>query len=262
MKQITYLIVNTVTLVVVLLVNYLSGTGAINGQSVGEVSAQYESLFTPAGYAFGIWGPIYLLLIAFVGYQWYAWLKRKDDHELKKTGVWFALSNLVNSAWIYAWLHEYIGISVLLTSLLLVLLIVLMFRLRLETWDAPLRTIVFVWWPICIYLGWIIVATVANYAIFFIFLGWNKGVMSEEQWTIIMLVASAIIYLLLIVYRNMREAALVGTWAFVAIALKQWQANDFVAWTALIVAIILFLAVSYHGYKNKDTSPFVKLKQR
>ena len=60
---------NIVALVVVVLVNALANGLPLGGQSTGEVSAKYESLFTPAGYAFAIWGLIYLALFAFVIYQ-------------------------------------------------------------------------------------------------------------------------------------------------------------------------------------------------
>ncbi len=262
MKQLIYLILNTLTLAAVLIINYMSGTGAISEPSVGDISARYSTLFAPAGYAFGIWGLIYLLLIAFVTFQWFVWLKRKDDAELKRTGLWFTLSNLLNVLWIYFWLNENLGLSVIIISLLLIVLIILMFRLRLETWNAPLRIIAFVWWPICIYLGWIIVATVANYAAFFVSLGWNTGGVSETAWTIIMTAIATIIYILLIYFRNMREAALVGIWALIAIAVKNWHSNELIAWPAVGASTVLFLYVMIHGYKNKDTSPFVKLKQR
>ena len=43
-------------------INYLSNTGLMNNTTIGEVSDDYKSLFTPAGYTFAIWGIIYLLL--------------------------------------------------------------------------------------------------------------------------------------------------------------------------------------------------------
>jgi hypothetical protein len=261
MKQTIYLILNSLTLIFALAMNYLSGTGALGGLSVGEVSAMYENLFTPAGYAFAIWGLIYLLLIAFTGFQWYNLLKKQPDHELAKTGFWFALSNIANGLWIYAWLNSFLGISILLMLLLLISLIVLTFQLRLEIWDAPLRIIAFVWWPITIYLGWITVATVANFAAYFVSIGWDGGFLSETTWTIIMIITATIIYILLIYYRNMREAAIVGVWALVAIAVKQWELNTNVVYAAIIASTILFLYVTIHGFKNRKTSPLLKIKR-
>ncbi len=261
MKQLTYLIINTATLLGALFVNYLSGTGFINGQSVGDVSARYKNLFTPAGYAFGIWGLIYMLLISFVVYQWFSWFRTGNDYELNRTGLWFALTNIINASWIFAWNHEQIGLSLILSIALLLILIILIFRLRLETWDAPVRIIAFVWWPICVYTGWILIATVANASAYFVSIGWTGHPLSESRWTIIIILIAAILYLLLVYYRNMREAGIVGVWGLLAIAVKQWNANPEIAYTALAAAVVVFSYLSYHAYKNRATSPFSKMQR-
>ncbi len=261
MKQNVLLTTNTLTLAFTLVANGLAGSGAFNGKTVGDISARYDTLIAPAGYAFAIWGIIYLLLLLFVGYQWYAWLKNREDTALKQTGLWFALGNLANGLWIFAWLNEYMGISVVLIFLLLFSLIMLTLRLRLEIWDAPLRTIAFVWWPICIYLGWIVVASVANVAAFLVSLGWQGGMLSPSAWTLILIAVATGIYLLLIITRNMREAALVGIWAFIAIAVRQWSAHPEIVYAGLLAAGVLLVAISWHGYKNRATSPLAKIKQ-
>ena len=228
---------------------------------MGEVSAQYDTLFAPAGYAFAIWGLIYILLILFVGYQWFEWLKYKRDENLVKTGFWFTISNLANGFWIITWLSDYIGVSVILMLILLFALVVLTIQLRLEVWDAPVRIIAFVWWPICIYVGWIIVATVANIAAFLVSINWNGSLLPPETWTVVMVTAATFIYLLLIYFRNMREAAMVGVWALIAIAVRRWSDYHSIAIAATASAVILFLAVAVHGYINRNTSPFAKLKR-
>ncbi|HKL34226.1 MAG TPA: hypothetical protein VJ919_16920, partial [Tangfeifania sp.] len=192
---------------------------------------------------------------------WFAWFKRKEDTELKQTGWWFALGNIANGLWIAAWLNEQMGLSVLLILVLLFSLIMLTIRLRLEIWDAPVRIIAFVWWPVCIYLGWIIVASVANISVFLVSTGWQGGFISAKIWTIIMIGIATVIYLILIKTRNMREAAVVGIWALAAIAVKQWQVNPEIVIAALAASAILFVAISVHGFKNRKTSPFEKLKR-
>jgi hypothetical protein len=177
---------------------------------------------------------------------------------LKQTGIWFALSSFANGTWIVAWLYGNVGISVVLMLVLLVSLIVLTVRLRLEIWDAPKRTIFFVWWPICVYLGWIIVASVANIAAFLVSINWQGAYMGAEAWTVTMIVAAAIIYLLLIYFRNLREAALVGIWALVAIAVKQWQMQPAIVAAAIAAAVVLFVAIAYNAYKNRAPSQFLR----
>ncbi len=145
--------------------------------------------------------------------------------------------------------------------ILLFALVVLTIQLRLEVWDAPVRIIAFVWWPICIYVGWIIVATVANIAAFLVSINWNDSLLPPETWTVVMVTAATFIYLLLIYFRNMREAAMVGVWALIAIAVRRWSDYHSIAIAATASAVILFLAVAVHGYINRNTSPFAKLKR-
>ncbi|MEL7586205.1 MAG: hypothetical protein AAGU19_05785 [Prolixibacteraceae bacterium] len=262
MKQIALLILNSITLLFTLVANYLWGTGATGGTSVGEISSRYETFFTPAGYAFAIWGLIYLLLLAFAGYQWFAWLKHRDSQYLKLTGMWFALGNLVNGFWILSWTSGSIGLSLGLIGILLLSLLVLMVKLRLETWDAPVRIIAFVWWPVCIYLGWIVVATMANFSVLLVKLYPDGAIATQDFWTIVMIALACLVYVLLVYYRNMREAAFVGIWALTAIAVKQWHENESVVYAALLASIILFVYSTRQAIKNRDTLLLFKIRRR
>ncbi len=248
MKQTYFLILNTASLLFALVMNGLSNTGMFNGKTVGEVSDRLETLFAPAGYAFSIWGVIYILLIMFVGFQWFTWMKHKDDTVLKQTGFWFALSNLANGSWIVFWLFGNIGVSVILMSILLVSLIVMTVNLKLKIWKAPKRIIIFVFLPVSIYLGWIIVATVANIAAFLVSIDWRGDSLSELTWTVIMIIAAMLIYLLLIYYRNLREAALVGIWALIAITVKQWQMEPAIVITAIVSSVVLLIAIIFNAF--------------
>ena len=59
----------------------------------------------------------------------------------------------------------------------------------------------------------------------------------------------------------MREFALVGAWALVAIAVANWDVDSTVKIVSLVVAVILFISSSYHGFINRATSPIEKLKE-
>ncbi|MEQ8556373.1 MAG: hypothetical protein RIC53_27155, partial [Cyclobacteriaceae bacterium] len=119
-------IINTISVVVVLVVNYLSQTGAFNDRTVGELSEEYNNLFTPAGYTFSIWGLIFLGLIAYVAYQLLVVFKyKKEIKEYRQTSYWFAMVNFANAGWVLAWLYEYTGLSVLIMLLILTGLVVI-----------------------------------------------------------------------------------------------------------------------------------------
>lgn len=254
-------IVNTFTLAIMLWVNALAGTGKIAGKNVGEISGQYETLITPESYAFGIWGLIYSLLVIFMIFQWIVLIKEKDLDIIRKTGIFFTLANLANIAWLFLWLNEYLGFSVLAMLVLLTTLIILVYRLDLEIWDAPVRIIIFVWWPVVIYLGWIIIAAVTNIAAFLTSTGWDGSPLSPQLWTILMILISTGIYTFLTFTRNLRESALAGIWAFVAIGVKQSAVHPDITFTALAAAAVLTIEVVYHGFRNRDTSPFRKIKR-
>ncbi|SDL69108.1 hypothetical protein SAMN04488034_10811 [Salinimicrobium catena] len=253
-------VLNIVAFLVVLAVNYISNTGAIAGETMATVSAKYENLFTPAGYAFSIWGVIYLLLLGFVVYQARDLFSKKDKENVAlKIGWWFVISCVANVFWIFAWLNEYLLTSVLIMLVLLFSLIKIVLNTRMELDDEPLRVIAFVWWPFCFYSGWISVAVIANMAAYLTSLNWNAFGISEVTWTIIMILVAGTISLIITWTRNMREFALVGVWALVAIAVANWNEHSEVVFTALAVAAVLFVSSSIHGYQNREYSPWKKL---
>jgi len=179
---------------------------------------------------------------------------------LEESGLWFSLANVFNGLWILVWTNEYLGLSVLVIGLLLFCLIQLVVRLRLEIWDAPIKVILFVWWPICIYVGWVILATLVNISVFISYSEMLSGMLSSQTLAVILLVASVFPYLFLTFSRNMREASLVGAWGISGIVYKQWDANAEIAIISLVVIGILLLTSGYHAYKNRSASPFIKRK--
>ncbi|MGB3467443.1 MAG: hypothetical protein WBA74_19315 [Cyclobacteriaceae bacterium] len=259
MKEKFYAILNTISVVAVLGVNYYSVAYQINGNNVGQLSAEYENLFTPAGYAFSIWSVIFLSLIAYVVYQLINAFGNKHKKEYQQTGIWFAIVNFCNATWVFVWLYEYTGLSVIVMAVMLIGLITIVIKTNMERWDADLKTIAFIWWPICLYAGWISVAMIANISAYLSKLEWEGGPLSEISWTIIMMVIAAAVNIFMIWNRNMREFALVGIWALVAIFVRHQGSMTTIAWTAVILAGVIFINVAIHGYQNRKTSPVSKL---
>ena len=254
-------ILNSISILAVIAINGIAGSTGIFGETVGSISDKYNTLFTPAGYAFSIWGIIYLGLIAFAIFQNIRAFKNDTDSGfILQVGPWMVLNSLANIAWIFAWLSENIGLSLLLMLIILGTLIVMISRLNMERWDAPFPIIAFIWWPICIYSGWIAVATIANVSAFLVSVQW-LALFSAINWTVIMILVAVALNLLMIRFRNMREFAVVGVWALLAIALRHWDAIELIQWTALLGALILFVALSVHAYINRFTSPVIKFRE-
>ncbi len=258
----TLQIANIAALIVTIIFNYVAGAGLINGQTIGDISARYDNLFTPAGYAFSIWGLIYLMLAGFVIYQARGLFKKVENNDfILQIGWWFVSSCIANSLWLIAWVHDYLGLSVLLITVLLSSLMKIVVNTNMERWDAPFPKIVLLWWPFCFYSGWITVAIIANISAYLTKISWQGWGMNDPAWAIIMIIAAGLINLFMIVSRNMREFALVGIWGLTAVSVANWGTHQPIVITAVIVSAILFVAISIHGYKNRATAPHIKFKQ-
>lgn len=253
-------ILNFLSVILVIMVNYYSQTVQLNNNTIGSLSAEYSNLFTPQGYAFSIWGVIFLALLAYSGYQIYrAFFSEKDSDFISDTGPWFAIANFANAGWVVVWLYEHTGISVILMFIILFSLIMVIYKTRMEVWDAPLKTIIYTWWPICLYAGWITVATIANVASYLAKIDWNGWIFSERQWTIIMILIAVLINLLVIYKRNLREFAAVGVWALIAIYFRHIERLPIIAYVALGGAGIILIYIIYHGYINRKTNPMFRI---
>lgn len=253
-------IFNFLSVIVSIFINFLAQTGKINNTTIGEISDKYTNLFTPADYAFSIWGLIFLsLLVSSIFMVYQAFTNGKYTKFIKNTSFWFIVANLGTGLWVIAWLYEYTGMSVVLMFLVLAKLLKLIINNDMEIWDAPFKVILFYWWPICFFSGWITVASIANTAAWLTEIEWDGALFSDIEWTIIMIGIAVIINLLMIYIRNMREFALVGVWALVAIYVRHQGTEEFIAKIAMGGAILLLLNIAYHGFINRKTNPVYHL---
>lgn len=233
---------NTVSLLVMLLANYGSFAFIFSSETVASVSYKYNTLFAPAGYAFAIWSLIFLLCIGFVIFQ-FILLRRNDPQNIiDKCGFWFTFSNLYNAMWIYFWTNEMIGVSVLLILLLLLCLTKLLLIVISNSSSNGLAYKLWVYWPVSIYFGWIIVATAACIAAWLVYLGWNGSPLSPNIWTILLIIVAALIYYVLLKKYNLVSSAMVGVWALCAIAVKHWNVNMEIAITSVTASVLIFIA--------------------
>jgi len=248
---------NIIALIITIVMNYLSNTGLFNNSTMASVSAQYQNLFTPAGYAFSVWGLIYIFLIAFIIYQSRGLFNHKEAPAVvAKIGWMFVISCVANCLWIVAWLYDYTGTSVVLMLVLLASLISIVLRTRMELELITFKKVALEWWPFAIYFGWITVATIANIAAFLTKLEWDGSGLSATAWTVIMIFVAAVIHLFLIWNRNLRESASVGAWGLAAVAVANWSENQTVAYAALAATAIILLNTAVHGFINRH-QPFI-----
>ncbi len=205
-------------------INYASTTFLFGDSDTGDVSDQYSTLFTPAGYAFSIWGLIYLTLGIYVGYQ--AFWAREDQALYDRVAPLLIVNLLANSLWLPTFQYEQISFSVVFMLIILGTLIQLQIILTKDTSLSP-RERGWVRVPVSLYLGWISVATITNLAVFVKYSGWQIPEASESVWVVIMASVGAL--LAVIVARATRDwiYPLVFAWAYAAIAVKQAD-NDLI----------------------------------
>src|SRR5690625_2363556 len=256
-------ILNGLGLIAVIFISYLSNTGIFNGNTIASVSTKYHSLFTPAGYAFSIWGLIYLGLLGFVFYYGRSLFIAvgKEDDTVKHVGWWFFISCLANITWVITWLYDYTFVSVLMMILLLFSLLRIVVNTRMELDDVPLSKLMFLWWPFCLYSGWVTVALIANISAYLKKIDWDGFGIPETIWAVIMIAIAAAVNIFMVWNRNMRECAIVGVWALIAIAVANQHENAMVFWTAITMAVLVFINIAIHGFQNRKSNPLYKLMQ-
>ncbi len=232
--------INIVTLVITLIMNGLANALPLNGRTTGSISDSFPVLFTPAGYVFSIWGIIYLGLIAFGIYQ--ALPAQRDNQRLLRIGPWFAIGNLFNAAWIVLWHYGFYTLTVVAMLGLLAALLIIFQRLAISKKPGNNRELWLVNIPFSIYLGWISVATIANFSAALYNLGFTGGPLSQEVWTVALILVATILGLIMTWQQRQIAYPLVLVWAFIGILVKQ-SANLPVSISAGVAAALLTVAI-------------------
>ncbi len=238
-KQKSFLIYgNILSFILTIVMNSLANILPLNGKTTAELSDSFPNLFVPAGYVFSIWGLIYILLAIFTIFQ--AVPKYSDEYIIKRVSILFIISNLANSAWIIFWHYERLFESLIVMLILLASLILIYIRLEigLDTVSRKLKITSQI--PFSVYLGWITVATVANITALLVSINWDGLGINEVTWTALVITVATIIALILTFTRGDYAYALVPVWAFIGIAVKQFnRQNDVVIIALLATGVII-----------------------
>lgn len=247
MKKLLALL-NLLSVILVIGVNYISQALRLNDTTIGEISREYENLFTPASYAFAIWGLIFLSLFGYAIFQVKrAFFSDKASEFIEQTGYWFLIANILNSLWVIAFVYDYTGLSVLIMLGILGSLIKIILNTRMELKPTSISEKVFVFWPISLYCGWIAVATIANISAYLSKLNWNGAFLSPQQWTITIIVIAFLLNVVVLWKRKMPVFALVGVWSLFAIYSRHQNSEAMIAMTALVCTILLAVMVVVRG---------------
>lgn len=240
-------ITNFLSVILVLLINGLSQSQRWNNTTVGEISNKFGNLFTPAPYAFSIWGLIFLMLIIYGIYQLYsAFSNTPDSHYIEKTSWWFTLANIGNASWVVAFTYDQILLSVGIMIIILVSLLQVVVRTNMNKEKVSFKVHALVRTPISLYAGWITVATIANFSAYFASIDLMGSELTQIIWTIALITIAVLLNTLMVWTRNMHTYGAVAVWALLAIYIRHDQSIESVAYYALVSAITLVVIIALH----------------
>lgn len=182
----------------------------------------------PAGYAFSIWGLIYLWLLAHAGF---GLLKRRDDPAFLRPALPLLVSGLLGSVWLA------IASSAPVTATLVILvmggLAMLAYLRAHQTRDRWLLAA-----PLAIYAGWLTAACGVSVGV--ILAGY--GLLSNTGAALVML--AVVIAVALVVQARRPGMPVYGAtvvWAAIGVVLANWADTQTVALTAAGGAVIVAL---------------------
>ncbi|MFY9901673.1 MAG: tryptophan-rich sensory protein [Trichococcus sp.] len=254
-----------VTYLIMIAVNAMANILPINGIDTGAVSDSYPNLFAPAGLTFSIWGVIYLLLLGYTLYQFgiFQGDKSKVKTELlRKVGIVFSASSVVNAAWIFSWHYRMIGLSVILMLVILLSLIYINQLILKGKLDQKEK--LFIRLPFSVYFGWITVATIANITTLLVDIGWNGFGISESIWTILIIIIGLAIGAVTMIRNHDIAYGLVIIWAYAGILIKHMSQDGFAGQykgiiTTVIACIVLMgVAIGYVLFAKKQAPSVLK----
>lgn len=247
---------NLVLLIIVILINYVTAAGILPGlSSQKEVSALYQTPITPAGFAFSIWGVIYLLLFAAIVYM----IKTASDENPQSEAIHLISRSLrgmflFNVLWNIVFGKALIGLSVLMILAYWVSLILIGFRLsRVKIRKSPVFLFAF-----GLHTGWITIASIVNLYAFLVKLGWETMELHRGAWTLVGVIAA--VFLAWLLQRFLKNPTLpLGTaWALLGIyAREDVSAAGLSPLSVLLLAGIAALALSagigfWEGWKERS----------
>lgn len=246
-KQILLPVLNAIALILTLAVNYLANALPLNGVSTGEISDRFDVFFKPAGYAFSIWGLIYLGLIVFVVYQLSS--GRRGAVVLDKIGLLFVVNCLANALWLLVWHYQLLTFSVVVMLVILISLTMIYQNLSIGRSTVTTATKWFVHIPFSLYLGWICVATIANITIHLHWLTWDGFGIPAKTWFVVVCLVGLALSSVFAFSRGDLTVTLVFLWAYVAVAVHNAEVAgvNTMSWIAAgltVVPVIIALKKS------------------
>ena len=212
------------------------------GEPIGSQSESVQTLITPAGWAFSIWGALYTGTILFAIYQA---LPAQQHSRLLARLRWPAAGAFLGNA-LWAAYTQVFGLSAISVAIIVFTLVCLLaiFR-RLTRWQPRFtpgeRWLVML--PLTALAGWLTAATIVNIAAALQFHGVEAGSSAPAIAGALAIVGSVIVAAALTSARGNPPYALVFLWALAAIYAAGGQQSALVAAATAIAALVVIGAM-------------------
>ena len=232
----------TVTAVTQVLSGPLTSVALGPSSDQAVISDANRSPVTPAGYAFAIWGLIYLASLALAVYQLLPSQRGREVH--RRTGWWLAAAFTCSTIWVPIFGTRAIWLSQVVILLLVLSLAVATVRLTRSGPATSVAERLLLRVPVTFYLGW---ATLASFAGLALTLR-SLGMPERAGWVTALSVGRVLVAAALSTAIVSRETAAAGyaftsCWALVAVAVATYETPVRVVALVAVVAVLIGLAV-------------------
>ena len=148
-------------------VTYIVGLGFLDLPSNGELSLKYQTLVTPVGWAFAIWGIIFTLQAIWIVIPLFA-SQQRHTAWITAVGYNYVYVCLAQAAWTLTFTNERIGLSCISMLLIFFFLIRLVRSLLPLAEHYTIRQYTLRVAPFTIHMAWILAATFVNLNVYLV----------------------------------------------------------------------------------------------
>jgi translocator protein len=231
--------------------NLLNGRIGDSVPSIADVSDKYATLFTPAGYAFAIWGVIYGGTLT---YSVLALMPSQFDVQFHdRVAPWLLLTNALASLWVALFTAEHLGPSLLIILAALTSAVVMYAMVS----DHILSEHISHYWrlPFGLWLGWLAISSLAHLSLSLGAGGLDFAVSSPWFTVALLLLASLVTVGVSTLFLD-PVLPLVTSWATISIAVAHFGDSTLVGVVALLIGIkSLALGARLLAWSNLPMSP-------
>jgi translocator protein len=228
----------------------------LSAPDTGAISDANNSPVTPAGYAFSIWGLIYLASLALAVYQLLPAQRVRPVH--RRTGWWLAGAFACSTVWVPIFNSNLLMLAQVVIVLLVICLGAAAIELTRLGAAAGTGERLLLRLPVTLYLGWATLACLASFAT----TGRWLGMPAEAGWVTVvsmLLVAIGTVVSLAVVTRLTAVAgyAFTSCWALVAVAVGTYVPA--VRWIAIAGLLVVLAGLVLRTVRDRQASSIALL---